>query len=251
MIYASLGSARSAGKTNKIRNATNYFQQAISIDKEDEKSWLEFGKFLASRPNKTEAKNALLNAIKYAESNFSNPNSKLANRAKSIASDSYYQLGKIEKSRNKEKAISYFVKAIDLDSDDYQPYLYLGNLYQSVKKYSKMTSTFEKLENLLNSKRKSSRYKRVIRKQMPTVKYKLGVAFYESKRYNESIKKLNEAIKIANSAKKNASYYYLGLNYKKLQQRIDKLLINLKKLRKVHFEIVQTTKSILLTKYKQ
>ena len=89
----------------------------------------------------------------------------------------------------------------------------MTKLHEEQKKWKAMLSSATKLETVLNHKKTK---KNVKRKQLPKALLFKGMAQYQLKKYNAATKSLAKVAKMkrVKNTEKNASYYYMGLAYK-------------------------------------
>jgi tetratricopeptide (TPR) repeat protein len=212
--------AKSYDKSSNFKEAENYFNKAIALDRENYDVWEEYGSFLDGRNKGTEATNAYFNAIKFAEAALQNPNSKIVNEAKTIIAKANYGLGKIHQSKNPIKAVEYLKKAIEADETFWQAMVYLGRLYENEKKYLEMEKTYKELVNLLQTK-KSGKYlvgNTNYNKQIAPALLQLGLAYFSANKFKECIATMELVLreKTSKSSMIDGANYYLGASYKRL-----------------------------------
>lgn len=116
-------------------SALFYFNKAISLDSKDFDSYNNRGLLYYDISQYEKSRDDFLQI--------------LSNGA--ISSRVYYNLARTEqKLLNNKLAIKYYKKAIELDPQDYNAFMNLGNCYADLKKYPKAISAYNSSEKLNN-----------------------------------------------------------------------------------------------------
>lgn len=209
---------KSAGGASKFKEADAYFDRAIKIGSESTKAWYEYGNYLFSRNKTSAAKNALTNVNKIGEANLAKETNK-KKKAKILRdmAQANYKLGRATQNSNAKKAAAYYERAAELKKNYYQPLLFLTKLHEEQKKWKAMLNSSTRLIAAVNAQKK----KNTKRKQLPKATLLKGIAEYNLKQYKAATRTL-DAISKMNRVKKsdkNASFYYIGMSYKKMNNK--------------------------------